>query len=63
MRGFHGSISSANAILKGFEIYYNFITKHQAIRCSPYELALPALAETLKENKNTWLGLIDLSKQ
>ncbi len=40
MRGFHGSISSANAIMKGFEIYYNFITKHQAINCCPYELLL-----------------------
>ena len=28
MRGFHGSINSANAIMKGYEIYYNFITKH-----------------------------------
>ncbi|MBU1988919.1 MAG: DDE-type integrase/transposase/recombinase [Nanoarchaeota archaeon] len=43
MRGFHGSIHSANAILKGFGIYYNFITKHQTIKCSPYELACPDL--------------------
>jgi len=38
-RGFHGSIESANTILKGFEIYYNFITKHQTINKCPYELA------------------------
>ncbi len=58
MRGFHGSISSANAIMKGFEIYYNFINKHQAINCCPYELATD-----LKLNeKNKWLELIQLSK-
>jgi len=57
-RGFHGSISSANAIMKGLEIYYNFITKHQAINCCPYELAT-----NLKLNsKNKWLELIRLSK-
>ena len=63
MRGFHGSINSANAIMKGWEVYYNFITKHQQINCCPYELAIPELAETLKETKNRWLGLIELSKQ
>ena len=58
MRGFHGSISSANAIMKGFEIYYNFINKHQAINCCPYELAT-----NLKlNNPNKWLELITLSK-
>jgi len=58
-RGFHGSITSANAIMKGFEIYYNFITKHQAINKCPYELAIP----TLKFNSdNKWLELIKLSK-
>lgn len=57
-RGFHGSISSANAIMKGFEIYYNFITKHQAINCCPYELATNL---KLKSN-NKWLELIWLSK-
>jgi len=61
MRGFHGSISSANAILKGFEIYYNFITKHQAIKKCPYELACPELALALENEKNRWLGLIKLS--
>ncbi|MBU0466165.1 MAG: DDE-type integrase/transposase/recombinase [Nanoarchaeota archaeon] len=63
MRGFHGSINSANAILKGYEIYYNFITKHQAIKKCPYELAIPELTETLKDSKNKWLGLIQLTKE
>ena len=57
-RGFHGSIDSANAIMKGFEIYYNFITKHQAIEKCPYELATDL--ELNLENK--WLELIKLSK-
>ena len=57
-RGFHGSISSANALMKGWEIYYNFITKHQTIKCSPYELACPQLKLT---SNNKWLELINLS--
>lgn len=57
MRGFHGSISSAKAIMKGYEIYYNFIRKHQAIKCCPYELAIPSL----KLGNNRWLDLIKLS--
>lgn len=60
MRGFHGSISSANAIMKGWEIYYNFITRHQAINCCPYQLAIP----TFKLNsENKWLELIYLASQ
>lgn len=56
-RGFHGSIDSAKAIMKGIEIYYNFITKHQAINCCPYKLATD-----LKLNScNRWLELIKLS--
>ncbi len=62
MRGFHGSIHSANAIMKGYEIYYNFITKHQAIKCCPYELAMPEFKEELKDIKNKWLALIYKSK-
>ena len=56
-RGFHGSVKSANAIMKGYEIYYNFITKHQSINCSPYELA----TDLKLENENKWLDLIKLS--
>ncbi len=58
-RGFHGSVESANAILKGFEVYYNFITKHQTIKKCPYELATG-----LKLNsENKWLDLIEMSKE
>jgi len=57
-RGFHGSVESANAILKGWAIYYNFITKHQTIKKCPYELACPELKLT---SENKWLELIRLS--
>jgi transposase-like protein len=57
-RGFHGSLESAMAIMKGLEIYYNFITKHQAINHCPYELAIPEL----KLGINKWLDLITLAK-
>ena len=40
MRGFHGCMESASAIMKGYEIYYNFIRKHQGIKCCPYEFAI-----------------------
>jgi len=57
-RGFHGSIDSADSIMKGYEIFYNFIRKHQSINCCPYELAT-----NLKlNNPNKWLGLIEASK-
>ena len=56
-RGFHGSIESANAIMKGYEIYYNFIRKHQALNKCPYELATNI---KLKSN-NRWLELIRIS--
>ena len=58
-RGFHGSIESANTILKGFEIYYNFITKHQTINKCPYELA----TDIKLNSNNKWLELIELSKK
>src|SRR3989338_3900843 len=59
MRGFHGSLESARAIMKGMEIYYNFVRKHQGIenKTSQKE-AIPKL--TLSTNK--WLSLIKLSK-
>ena len=57
MRGFHGSMFSASAIMKGYEIYYNFIRKHQGINCCPYKLAIP----NLELGKNRWLDLIKLS--
>ncbi len=39
MRGFHGSVESADTILRGYVVYYNFVRKHQGINCSPFELA------------------------
>ena len=54
-----GSTKSAYAVMKGLEIYYNFIRSHSAINCCPYELAIP----NLKLGINKWLDLIQLSKQ
>lgn len=48
--------------MKGLAVYYNFITKHQAIDCCPYELAVPELKDKLTVN-NKWLALINLSSQ
>lgn len=58
-RGFHGCMESAEAIMKGYEIFYNFIRKHQTIKKCPYELAIPNLMLT---SENKWLELIGLSK-
>ena len=59
IRGFHGSLESARAIMKGYEIYYNFVRKHKGIdNKTPQEEAIPEL--TLSTNK--WLSLIKLSK-
>ena len=57
-RGFHGSVESANAIMKGYEIYYNFITRHQTLNCCPYELAVPELK---LNGLNKWLELIKIA--
>ena len=56
-RGFHGSNESANSIMKGYEIYYNFIRRHLALGCCPYELA----TDFKLENENKWLELIELA--
>lgn len=61
-RGFHGSVNSANAIMRGYEIYYNFIRKHLALNCCPYELAVPELKDKLNV-PNRWLKLIELSTE
>ena len=56
-RGFHGSVDSANSIMKGFEIHYNFIRPHLALKGkTPSELATDI---KLKDNK--WLELIEMS--
>jgi len=58
-RGFHGNIKSANAIIKGFEIYYNFIKKHEALKGkTPSELAITSLKF---QTANRWLELINKS--
>ena len=60
MRGFHGCIESAYAIMKGLEINYNFNRKHLALKGKrPYELAIP----NLKLGNNKWLSLIRLSSK
>lgn len=58
-RGFHGSVNSANAIMKGYEIYYNFVRVHLAIGKCPYELA----TDIELKNPNKWLELIGLSNK
>jgi len=58
MRQFN-QIDSAKSIMKGYEIYYNFCRKHQALNKFPYELAIPEL----KLGTNKWLDLIKLSKE
>ena len=61
-RGFHGSVESANSIMKGWEIYYNFITKHQTLKRCPFELAIPELKDKLNV-PNKWLALIELANK
>ncbi len=59
MRGFHGSLESAYAIMKGLEINYNFVRKNLALGGkTPAEVAIPQL----KLGVNKWLDLIKLSK-
>jgi hypothetical protein len=59
MRGFHGSIESAYAIMKGLEINYNFVRKNLALGGkTPMEVAIPQLELGI----NKWLDLIKLSK-
>lgn len=61
-RGFHGSVSSANAIMKGYGVYYNFMREHLAIGCCPYELAVPEMKEKLNV-PNKWLALVSMATQ
>ena len=56
MRGF-GEINSAKFIMKGYEIFYNFCRKHQALNKYPYELATGLIL-----GNNKWLDLIKLTK-
>ena len=60
MRGFHGCLESAYAIMKGLEINYNFNRKHMALsNKTPAEIAIP----DFELGKNKWLSLIRLSSQ
>ncbi len=59
MRGFHGDVNSANAIMKGYEVYYNFIKKHMTINCCPYELA----TDLILTSNNKWVELINLANK
>jgi putative transposase len=60
MRGFHGCLASAYAIMKGLEINYNFNRKNLALKGKrPCELAIP----DLKLGNNKWLDLIKLSSK
>lgn len=55
MRGFHGCITSAQTLLKGFEIYYNWIRNHQGIEYkTPSQLA----SNVELQDKNGWLEII-----
>lgn len=59
MRGFHGCIESAHAIMKGLEINYNFVRKHLALNGkTPAEIAIP----NFELGNNRWLDLIRLSE-
>lgn len=59
-RGLHGSVESAYALMKGIEIYYNFIRKHEALQGkTPSELAIPELKF---ETPNRWMELIELAR-
>lgn len=55
MRQFN-RLESARAIMKGWEIFYNFCRKHQGIKEYPYEKATD-----LKLGENKWLDLIKLA--
>ena len=57
MRGFHGCLTSAQTIMKGFEIYYNFIRRNMALNGkTPSQIAIPNLQF---QNKNRWIEIIE----
>jgi transposase-like protein len=56
MRGFHGCITSAQTLMKGYEIYYNWIRNNLALEGqTPSQIAVPNVE---LQNKNGWLELI-----
>ena len=54
------SVESASAIMKGYELFYNFVKKHEAPKGkTPSEVAI----QNLKfKTPNRWLELIEMSK-
>jgi len=57
MRGFHGCMSSAQTMMKGFEIYYNWIRQHQSLKgLTPSDIAVPNIQ---LQNKNRWIEIIE----
>ncbi|MBS3076013.1 DDE-type integrase/transposase/recombinase [Candidatus Pacearchaeota archaeon] len=60
-RGLHSSVESAYALMKGIEIFYNFVKPHEALKGkTPSELAIPSLKF---QTPNRWLELIQLSEK
>jgi len=52
----YGCINSAQTLMKGYEIYYNWIRKNIALKGqTPSQIAVPNVQI---ENKNGWLELI-----
>ena len=57
MEGF-GCINSANSIMEGYEVFYNFLKQHEALKGrTPSDLATNIKFET----PNRWLELINQS--
>jgi len=60
-RGFHGSVESAYSLMKGLEVFYNFVKPHEALKGkTPSELAIPSLQF---ETPNRWLELIQIANK
>jgi len=58
-RGLHGSVKSAYALMKGIEIFYNFVKPHEALKGkTPSEMAIPSLQFN---TPNRWLELIQIA--
>jgi hypothetical protein len=59
-RGLHGSVSSAHSLMKGIEIHYNFVKKHEALKGkTPSDVATNLQFKT----PNRWMELIKLSQK
>lgn len=59
-KGFHGNMENAYSLMKGLEIYYNFVKKYEVLKGKcPYELVCPEL----KLGVTKWLDLIKVSHE